>query len=518
MKKYLLLSVFALLSNILPAQFTLEHTYLNSQFFGRRVLQLSGEKYFTSDPAVSVLYLYNYDHTIWKSMQLAIPLNSTLTSLSDISETIINNDTLVEVAYAYTESGGTYGARIMNESGVVLLTVTGCDYINVSTINGVTKVIARILSSNTTNVYAVPAMTLEHTYNSDEVQRINMDVSGEKYFYPDRNTNQCLIYNSNHTVWKTINTPVGTGGSLWYFFTLSENKLNADNLTELIYSYTDGVNYTTKIINENGTVLTTIANASYAFISELPGTALKIIAPDAAATSVYSVPSFALEHTYPTWAYRVVLENSGEKYYYTDAATNEMKLFDAGHSLWKTVSLPVTAGYTILTGNTFVSEHKFNTDNLLEVNYSYYSGTMYESKVVDENSSVIQTFPGSFLLLVSELAGLPNKLLAYYNTPLKREVYSLPTTTSSVNEINAGDELLTVFPNPSAGVFNIKLNDQFADNYKFEILDISGRKVADLSGKRFLLDQVDLRFLQKGVYFLRCVSPEKTITGKILIQ
>ena len=219
-------------------------------------------------------------------------------------------------------------------------------------------------------------ITLEHTYRNSAVTRIKLENSGEKYYELKRETNELFLYNSNHTLWKTIVLP----GTIPHMFApsakiinISETKINPDTNIEVVFVYYDiNTNKTNcKVFSENGTTLLTILNISpETYLSEISGLPDKLIATGTTETKVYSVPELILENTYYYGNLkRLKLENSSEKYYLLDKTNNNAKIYNANHSLLKTVSLPKPTN-TNYTDIDFISETKINPDALLEIGYS----------------------------------------------------------------------------------------------------------------------------------------------------
>jgi len=197
-----------------------------------------------------------------------------------ISENQINSDNLMELSYTYyIDNGNTsiYTSKIINENDIELLTVANANSIEISRVEGLQdKVIAGSYDSTFSKVYGLPTLNLEHTYESP-VFRIKLENSGEKYcmIYAQLN-NSAQIYNSDHSLWKTIFLPVFDA-----FYTvesinhISENKINPDNLLELSYTTRNtsqsGYVYESRIVNENGLNLLVLPGSNGLFVSELEG-------------------------------------------------------------------------------------------------------------------------------------------------------------------------------------------------------------------------------------------------------
>ena len=67
-------------------------------------------------------------------------------------------------------------------------------------------------------------ITLKHTYENNIVTRINLEVSGEKYYYFNETTDEIIIYNSNHTFWRTIPLEIATNTIATTINFISENQ------------------------------------------------------------------------------------------------------------------------------------------------------------------------------------------------------------------------------------------------------------------------------------------------------
>jgi hypothetical protein len=283
-------------------------------------------------------------------------------------------------------------------------------------------------------------ITLEHTYTNSAVTRIKLENSGEKYYELKRETNELFLYNSNHTLWKTILLPA-TIPHLYApsakIINISETKINPDLNIEVVFVYYDiNTNKTNcKVFSENGTTLLTILNISpETYLSEISGLPDKLIATGTTETKVYSFPELVLENTYNYGNLkRINLENSGEKYYLLDKTNNNTKIYNANHSLWKTVSLPKPTNATY-TDIDFVTETKINSDALLEIGYSLSetvnTTTTYLSKIVNENNVELLNVPSSRKLIINSIAGLADKLMA--DLPIdysksKTNIYNLPS-------------------------------------------------------------------------------------------
>lgn len=272
-------------------ELTLENTYTEG-YVSRIKLENSGEKYYLLDKINNNAKVYNQNHSLWKTISLPKPINASYTNIGVVSETQINPDALLEIGYSYSETvnGSTqYEAKIINENNSVLLTVPNAKQLSINNIEGLqNKLIVDILvisgtSSSSTSVYDLPSLLLENAYDS-QVTRVKLENSGEKYYTSSPLLSyQAKIYNSNHTLWKTIDLPLpsGTTYQVTNVNNLSESKIDSDALIELSYNYVEaGIlepYYDGRVINENGTILLSAAGVSDFYLSEIPGLNIKLI-------------------------------------------------------------------------------------------------------------------------------------------------------------------------------------------------------------------------------------------------
>lgn len=496
-------------------QIILENTYTDG-FVNRVLLENSGEKYYLLDKATKQVKLYNANHTLWKTISLVTNPNPLDLTLHHLSESKINADNLIEIAYTYyteIDSEIIYTSKIINENGTVLLSVANASSIELSEISGISnKIIALIDDINSSShVYSIPSLSLENTYSNGYITRIKLENSGEKYYQLDESINQVKLYNSNHTAWKTITIfPMIDAISITINH-LSETKLNDDSKIEVVYSYfNSSFDMEGKISNEDGTSLATFPGVFSLYVNEIDGLPNKLIATFMDINTfllsgkVYAIPSFTLEKSYAEGIVtRTKLEISGEKYYLLDALSNQVKLYNANHTLWETLMLSSPIGATIL-GITHLSETKINDDSLIELAYSYdlFNGseTSYTSVIINYNGSIYLSVSGALAIFVSEIIGLQNKLIVPMDGVSETsKVYSLPTATLSVNKELLDTIDIAIYPNPTRD--KLTLESQNAPIKHFVITSIVGKivKEINITSERITIDLSDL---STGIYFV----------------
>lgn len=120
------------------------------------------------------------------------------------------------------------------------------------------------------------------------------------------------------------------------------------------------------------------------------------------------------------------------------------------------------------------------------------------------------------------IAGYYNVSLTVSNGTLsdvETKTNYIHVTSSSGIEDNNLDNNFEVFPNPSDGVFNIKMNNIADNNVNIKVLDLTGREIQE---KDIIISAnnpiaIDLRNCYKGIYFLVIKSNSTKIVRKITI-
>ncbi len=525
--------VLVIVSQFCQAQIELEHSY-DDELVTRVNLEFSGDKYYFFRRATNDLILFNGDHTIWKTIPILAPppTSFTSTNLIHISEAKFNNDSNLEIVYSYYDSTQlTFITKVYSEDGAVLATLDDSLSIVFSEIEGLAdKLIAVSNDLARSKVYSLPDLSLEHSYSGGTISRVKLDVSGEKYCLLDKNAGVERIYNSDHTVWKTIALSAPAGAIYLNAVMISETAINVDELIEIGYNYytsaATGPNYHGNIVNENNHVLLSVPNATSFQINDLDGLEKKMMVtvrtPSPRSHSdVYQIPGLVLEHSYPSVVNRTVLENSGEKYYsVSDLSTSVINIYNSDHTIWKTIPIDLEndfSSYQIFVD--FITESKVSIDPLLEVGYSswYYSPLMFtefHSRILNENGLTYLDLPFAQHLILSEFTSLPRKVIGIINIPdafedtpnFSTKIYSLDPF---MNTNDFENETTILAPNPASTC--VSINSQ-SPIFEVEIYDIRGIPVQQVSGENII--KVHLERLSSGIYFLHL----KNVEGVISVQ
>ncbi len=148
-------------------------------------------------------------------------------------------------------------------------------------------------------------VTLDKRYDYS-TSIVKLENSGYKYYLMDVTAVQCRIYNPDHSLYKTINCPVPSGCYLYDIKFVSENLFDTDAGIELAYIYYKYIptqssyyyEYDGKIINEDGSVITSIDGALYMYINKVAESKYQLFAycydfsvlPEKIWTNIYNVP------------------------------------------------------------------------------------------------------------------------------------------------------------------------------------------------------------------------------------
>jgi hypothetical protein len=152
----------------------------------------------------------------------------------------------------------------------------------------------------------------EHTF-SESATIAYLEHLGEVYYSMDVINKQCLIYDMEHTLLKSIALPIPEGFYLADIQYVSENLFNEDNLVELVYIYSKYVpttlsyyyTFEAQLINENGDVQLTLPGVGFTEVIQTSSQELKFLAyeynysviPYLTKTLVYSLPGGSTKAT-----------------------------------------------------------------------------------------------------------------------------------------------------------------------------------------------------------------------------
>ena len=224
-----------------------------------------------------------------------------------------------------------------------------------------------------------------------------------------------------------------------------------------------------------------------------------------------------LEHTYDGQGVIAHLEFQDEKYALLEASNYRCRLYNADHSLYKTVNLQVPAGGVTINNLQHVTDGLFNTDALIEFSYTYYlisgSSVVYETRVANENGQVLVTVSGASAAFVDHI-GDSWKFIAwiydYSSTPALADtrVYSLPGhLVTTISETSEQKWMKFPYPNPTKNVITLNYDLQAGKDGELLITDINGRIIRNIAiGPDFSSIKVFVGDFPDGLYLYQVVG------------
>ena len=234
-----------------------------------------------------------------------------------------------------------------------------------------------------------------------------------------------------------------------------------------------------------------------------------------------------LEHSYDGFGTIGHLEFQDDKYAILETANNRCRLYNENHSLYKTINLPVPAGYT-LNGLQYVTDGLFNTDNLIEISYTYYiqsgSSYVYENRVANENGQILVTITGASSVLVDFFED-SWKYIAWiydyssYPYQIDTRYYSLPgqLITSNSNTKFSENRLKSPYPNPASDFITLSYKLTGRIDGTMLISNAEGQIVRQIDlGPDFENVMVPIAGLPAGIYFYNTEGGEGN--GKFIVR
>jgi hypothetical protein len=100
----------------------------------------------------------------------------------------------------------------------------------------------------------------------------------------------------------------------------------------------------------------------------------------------------------------------------------------------------------------------------------------------------------------------------------KRNINVLPEV--GVGELMNIDRLMSVYPNPSNGLVNMRLADVQAEDVKVVVMDIMGKELMHktIKANDLQVQELDLTKQAKGIYFLRIQTGDQVYSKKLQVN
>lgn len=131
--------------------------------------------------------------------------------------------------------------------------------------------------------FATAQIILEESYDYSATYT-KLAHSGYKIYIMDVVASECRIYNTDHSLWKTINLSIPANNYLYDIKYVSEGLFTNDNTLSLVYIYYyydetfQYYTYNAKVVTENGTELLSIPGCQYLYATTIPEEGTKMVA------------------------------------------------------------------------------------------------------------------------------------------------------------------------------------------------------------------------------------------------
>lgn len=189
------------------------------------------------------------------------------------------------------------------------------------------------------------------------------------------------------------------------------------------------------------------------------------------------------------------------------------------NSLTSIPSLPNTLQY-LSCGNNSLQALPNLPNSLLSLSCGGNSITCFPAFPISIKSPTLISGTWNYFIQISPnpFSCLPNHISAMSPTMLAVPIcttgntYGCPDGIVGLDETKFVDENILIYPNPTQGRIIIEAYDKV----KFELFDVHGKQVLikHFNGS----SEVNLEFLQEGVYFISLFTSNSIITKKILIK
>ncbi len=177
-------------------------------------------------------------------------------------------------------------------------------------------------------------VSLNHTYNYS-ASVVKFETLGYKYFLMDIPNAQCRIYNTDHSLFRTINCDVPASFYLSDIKFLSEKLFDNDPGIELLYTFykynstLSYYEYDSKIINEDGSQIQFIDGGMYNYINKTDDFTYKLfsycfdysVTPEKVWTNIYNLPGMFVSAQYLNEKSPEILLNA-----FPNPASNSLKI------------------------------------------------------------------------------------------------------------------------------------------------------------------------------------------------
>lgn len=521
----------------IQAQAILEHTYPTTDLH-RVHWTLSGESYWFSNDSLKEIKVYSSQHQLVKTIRYPSVLNSQVRLLKNeqaVTQTTVNADNLLEMVWFFKDTlTKKEQVKIMNERDSVLFVFNSAvDNIEFSEIKGLpSKLFVTTYEANLseyiTKVYDFPSLNLANTYfRAYRLHRKKFGYAGEKYFYKDATGKKMQIYNSDHSIWKTISLVIFSSITIDRddsYTDADDNVISKDSLVEVIFSYSASGDKAQAIINENHSKVHKSNSALR--VDHQNGLEDKLF------QQVYrtNLEDYFRIHTFPNFTKqeeslysvplgRTLLKKYGEviiRYYSSNFTLSYNNKRNS-----KTINLPTNSifPYSIFLNSytPIISDSLVNKDTLIDVIYTEgnYNNPKYATKIINEKGVIYNTIDSTLYFSINQSPTLSPKLITKTGNdkPYDTKVWRFNTTTPTKEAPSVLEA--KIYPNPFSKNITIETQENTVFPLKIRLINALGEVVLATKTDQSKID-LALPDLTKGVYFLELTAENKRSVREII--
>jgi hypothetical protein len=103
--------------------------------------------------------------------------------------------------------------------------------------------------------------------------------------------------------------------------------------------------------------------------------------------------------------------------------------------------------------------------------------------------------------------------------PLEDGLYSVIKISKGIHNIENVKETISIFPNPSEGIFNISI-EGVSGKVQIKVFDVHGNayQFSEIEGRGNITEKLDLKELAVGIYFISFSGKDFSQVKKIVVQ
>jgi len=242
------------------AQVNFETTINNAVYYTN--LEDAGDVYYGVDYTTNECQIYKSDYSLWKTISIVPPTNTTLYDVAYVTTKLFNGDSQVELLAVFSKYVMTsdtsgylvYSTKIINEAGVPFLTLEGAGYSTVYNLsNGQSKLLCFVYDFSvspytvTTNIYGIPGsvssipeqtgLFLGNAFPNPASTQVNIPISPE---FQDSSAKLTLLDVSGKVIKQTtippfqpmylMQTHTLKGGTYFYYLEKGSRKSEVKKL------------------------------------------------------------------------------------------------------------------------------------------------------------------------------------------------------------------------------------------------------------------------------------------------